>query len=129
MQKNDKTELRQRLSEVQWQVTQNQATERPFTGEFEQHWAKGEYHCICCAKRLFVSDYKFDAGCGWPSFSECLSESIKETQDLSHGMQRVEVSCNACGAHLGHVFNDGPQPTGLRYCINSASLSFSAQSD
>ncbi len=110
---------------VAFQVTRHAATERPFTGKFEAHWADGSYHCMCCAAKLFDSDTKFNAHCGWPSFSLAIPGAIKEIVDTSHGMKRVETVCAQCGAHLGHVFEDGPTDTGLRYCMNSASLNFS----
>lgn len=105
-------------------VTQQGATEPPFTGRYEQHWQSGNYHCICCNAPLFDSTAKFDAGCGWPSFDAPMGDAVAERTDLSHRMVRTETLCKSCGAHLGHVFEDGPTDTGLRYCINSASLHF-----
>lgn len=109
---------------VAFEVTRHAATERPFTGKYETHWADGSYHCMCCNAKLFDSDTKFDAHCGWPSFSLAIPGAIREIADNSHGMRRVETVCAQCGAHLGHVFEDGPSDTGLRYCMNSASLNF-----
>jgi len=117
--------LQQRGAEpVAFQVTRHKATERPVTGKYERQWADGSYHCICCGNKLFDASTKFDAGCGWPSFSLAVLGAISEITDTSHGMKRVETVCAQCGAHLGHVFEDGPTDTGLRYCMNSASLNF-----
>jgi peptide-methionine (R)-S-oxide reductase len=108
-----------------YQVTRHAATERPFTGRYADHWQPGFYSCICCGARLFESDTKFDAGCGWPSYSQAIEDDrIAEHRDTSHGMVRTEIVCKACGAHLGHVFPDGPAPTGMRHCVNAASLTF-----
>jgi peptide-methionine (R)-S-oxide reductase len=109
---------------VAYQVTRHASTERPFTGKYESHWADGSYHCMCCNAKLFDSGTKFDAHCGWPSFSLAIPGAIKEITDRTLGMVRVETVCAECGAHLGHVFDDGPSETGLRYCMNSASLNF-----
>lgn len=116
-------EWRAQLSPEQYRVARQKGTERPFSGEYEKTWAPGVYRCVACGEELFTSDSKFDAGCGWPSFSKPVSaEAIQSHRDVSHGMIRTEVTCAACDSHLGHVFTDGPQPTGLRYCINSVSL-------
>lgn len=116
-------ELRERLTKLQYDVTQNAGTERAFSGAYHDTKDPGVYHCIVCDTALFSSDTKFDSGSGWPSFSEAMDpELVTLEQDRSHGMVRTEAICATCGAHLGHVFPDGPQPTGDRFCMNSASL-------
>jgi len=116
-------EWKKHLTPEQFRVTRNKETEMPFTGQYVNSKEKGMFKCVCCGNVLFKSDDKFDSGTGWPSFTKPVSESnVAEHEDNSHFMQRVEVTCDKCGAHLGHVFDDGPGPGGMRYCINSCAL-------
>ena len=122
---NDKDKLREILSNEEFTVTQNKGTEPPFSGKYLNNKKSGVYSCICCNTELFSSEHKYESHSGWPSFFDIIeSKNLKLIEDKSHGMSRIEVACNKCGAHLGHVFDDGPKPTNKRYCINSVSLRF-----
>lgn len=116
---------RTKLSDQQYHVCWEQGTDRPYAGQYVDHFEPGFYHCVCCHQTLFSSQYKFVSPCGWPAFSETIDDdTLRYLEDTSHGMTRVEVRCGQCDAHLGHVFPDGPPPTGQRYCINSSALEF-----
>lgn len=117
-------DYKDKLCDEAFKVCRLAATERPFTGIYNDHWEVGDYYCACCDQALYSSTTKFNAGCGWPSFYQAVIEAVKEKADFSHGMNRVEILCNNCDSHLGHVFDDGPEPTGKRHCVNSLSLVF-----
>ncbi|MCD6173270.1 MAG: peptide-methionine (R)-S-oxide reductase MsrB [Sulfurimonas sp.] len=117
-------EWKKQLSPEEFYVTRERGTEAPFSGKYYTNQEEGIYTCICCDAPLFESDTKFDSGTGWPSYFEAIEDSITEIKDMTHGMIRTEVRCSSCDAHLGHLFPDGPEPTNLRYCINSVSLNF-----
>ena len=123
-------EWREQLDREQYRVARQSGTEPAFSGKYWNHWDDGRYNCVGCGTPLFASDTKFDAGCGWPSYYEPVNADVVERiVDKSHGMVRVEVRCRKCGSHLGHVFPDGPEPTGERFCINSAAIDFAAPRD
>ena len=127
--KNELTEeeWKKKLSPEEFHILREKGTERPFTGEYDKFYKDGTYKCAGCGTELFTSSSKYDSGCGWPAFYEAMPEKIQESSDNSFGMKRVEITCENCGGHLGHVFNDGPQPSGLRYCVNSLSLDFDSE--
>jgi len=127
MKEQSKAAWQGRLTPEQYHVCWEKGTERPFSGALLHNRAKGIYQCACCGAALFDSDAKFDAGCGWPSFDEARPGAIVRQLDRSHGMERIEILCAHCGAHLGHLFEDGPTLSGLRYCVNSVAMSFEAQ--
>lgn len=116
-----------RLTDEQFRIMRQKGTEAPYTGTLLHNQAAGTYLCACCHQPLFLSHDKFDSGCGWPSFSASLPQQVKYQKDFSHGMIRIEILCNHCEAHLGHVFEDGPKPSGQRYCVNSVSMIFSEE--
>ena len=122
-------EWKNKLTSAEYHILREKGTERPFTGKYDEFFEDGLYRCAGCDEELFVSETKYNSGCGWPAFYESLPNKIEETEDNSFGMKRIEITCKNCGGHLGHVFNDGPKPTGLRYCINSASLDFEPEKD
>tara|TARA_Y100000022_G_scaffold198353_1_gene208513 strand:+ start:75 stop:905 length:831 start_codon:yes stop_codon:yes gene_type:complete len=132
IEKQDKNNLseeewKEELTPEEFHILREKGTERPFSGKYDKFYEAGTYKCAGCGTELFSSSSKYDSGCGWPAFYEALPEKIEESEDNSFGMKRIEITCENCGGHLGHVFNDGPQPSGIRYCVNSISLDFESK--
>ena len=127
--KRSDSEWRRMLSSAEYHILREKGTERAFTGEYDGHFENGMYLCAGCGNKIFDSETKYRSGCGWPAFYEALPESVEEHEDNSFGMRRIEITCSKCDGHLGHVFNDGPQPTGLRFCINSVSMDFKPEEE